>query len=94
MFIHVGRLFRCRKLLFDELKALGTPGDWSHVVDQIGMFTYTGLQPQQVEILLKHYHIFLLRSGRISLAGINSQNVSYVAQSIDAVVTGRLLPTL
>lgn len=37
------RLIQCRQMLYDELKRLGTPGDWTHVINQIGMFTYTGL---------------------------------------------------
>jgi aspartate aminotransferase len=33
-----------RQLLCDRLKANGTPGSWQHIVDQIGMFSFTGLQ--------------------------------------------------
>jgi len=32
-----------RQLLFQKLKALGTPGSWDHIVQQNGMFCYTGL---------------------------------------------------
>lgn len=46
------------------------------------MFSYTGLSPKQCEILINKYHIYLLKSGRISMAGINSKNVKYLAQSI------------
>jgi len=84
-----GRLFQCRRLLFDELQRLGTPGDWNHILNQIGMFTYTGLTSEQCENLMKHYSVFLLRSGRVSLAGINTKNVAYVAKAIDGVVTGK-----
>ncbi len=42
-----GRIKDCRQLLFDELKTLETPGDWSHIVSQIGMFSYTGLTGSQ-----------------------------------------------
>jgi len=37
------RIMDMRRLLFEELKRLNTPGDWSHIVSQIGMFSYTGL---------------------------------------------------
>jgi len=84
------RLKLCRKLLYDELVKLGTPGDWTHVTKQIGMFTYTGLTVEQVENMIEHYHVFLLKSGRVSLAGINTKNVAYVAKAIDGVVTGKL----
>jgi len=83
------RLFQCRQMLFDELKKLGTPGDWTHILKQIGMFTYTGLTSEQCENLMKYYHVYLLKSGRVSLAGINTGNVAYVARAIDGVVTGK-----
>lgn len=37
------RIKLMRKMLYDELIALKTPGDWSHIITCIGMFTYTGL---------------------------------------------------
>lgn len=37
------RIIKMRKALFEELVHLGTPGTWNHIVDQIGMFSYTGL---------------------------------------------------
>lgn len=38
------RIKQMRQLLFDRLTANGTPGKWNHIVDQIGMFSFTGLQ--------------------------------------------------
>lgn len=37
------RILKMRRALFDELTRLGTPGTWNHIVEQIGMFSYTGL---------------------------------------------------
>jgi len=84
-----GRIKQVRELLYKELKDLGTPGDWSHILNQIGMFTYTGLSEPQCDRLIKEFHIYLLKSGRISMAGINKSNVSYLAKAINAVVTGK-----
>ena len=78
-----------RKLLFDELSSLGTPspsGDWNHIVDQIGMFSFTGLTPEQVDRMIDDHHVYMLRNGRISMAGINTKNVAYLAKSIDTVM--------
>jgi len=86
-----GRIAQVRKLLFDELKKLGTPGRWEHIIEQIGMFTYTGLNEKQCERLINEFHIYLLKSGRISMAGITTGNVVYLAQSIHAVVDGAKL---
>lgn len=81
-----GRIKTMRHALFDLLKQNGTPGDWSHIVNQIGMFSYTGLNEGQCERLIKEFHIYLLKNGRISMAGLNTKNVKYVADAIHKVV--------
>merc|ERR550532_949018 len=80
------RVLEVRKLLRDSLEAKGTPGTWNHITDQIGMFSFTGLTPPQCEKLINEHHIYLLKSGRISLAGLNKSNLQYVAKAIDDVV--------
>ncbi|KAI1811230.1 aspartate aminotransferase [Poronia punctata] len=81
-----GRIKGMRKALRDELVALGTPGRWDHIVTQIGMFSFTGLTPEQVASIQENGHVYILKSGRISVAGLNTKNVKYVASSIDAAV--------
>jgi len=54
-------------------------------VAQVGMFTYTGLSAAQVETLRIEHGIYLLRSGRMCVAGLNRSNVAYVASAIAAV---------
>jgi len=82
-----GRIIAMRKSLRDRLEALGTPGTWNHITDQIGMFSFTGLNPEMCEFLVKEKHIYLLRSGRISMCGVTPGNVDYVANSIHEAVT-------
>eukprot|EP00742_Colponemidia_sp_Colp-10_P003024 GILJ01003226.1.p1 GENE.GILJ01003226.1~~GILJ01003226.1.p1 ORF type:complete len:444 (+),score=75.07 GILJ01003226.1:40-1332(+) len=81
------RILSMRQALVDALQRLQTPGTWTHITSQIGMFSYTGLSPAQVEVLIKKYHIYLLKSGRISMAGINTRNVEYLATAIHDAVT-------
>jgi len=57
-------------------------------VAQRGMFTYTGLSESQVERLRNEYAVYVLRSGRMCVAGLNARNAEYVASSIAAVVSG------
>jgi aromatic-amino-acid transaminase len=57
-------------------------------VAQRGMFTYTGLSESQVERLRNEYAVYVLRSGRMCVAGLNARNAGYVASSIAAVVSG------
>lgn len=73
--------------LFGSLKALGTPGDWNHILNQIGMFSYTGLSPPQVQNLTQKWHIYLTADGRISMAGLNPQKCKYLAEAMHDSVT-------
>lgn len=81
------RIREMRRLLREKLIALGTPGTWDHIVNQIGMFSYTGLNENQVAFLIKEYHIYLLKTGRINMCGLNTGNIDYVANAIHAAVT-------
>lgn len=80
------RIHEMRHLLRKGLEDKGTPGKWNHITDQIGMFSFTGLTKGQCELLIKERHIYLLKSGRISMAGLNKGNIDYMVQSMDAVV--------
>jgi aspartate aminotransferase len=81
-----GRIIDMRKKLRGKLEELGTPGQWNHITDQIGMFSFTGLSEAQVLKLRSDYHIYMTKNGRISMAGLNSRNVDYVATAVDRVV--------
>lgn len=81
------RIIEMRAALFGQLVALGTPGAWTHVTEQIGMFSYTGLSEAQVRFLIEKHHIYLLSSGRINMCGLNENNVAYVAKAIHEAVT-------
>merc|ERR1711972_492762 len=80
------RILEVRDLLRTGLEKKGTPGTWNHITDQIGMFSFTGLSPGQCERLIAKHHIYLLKSGRISLAGLNKSNIQYMIDSVDEVV--------
>ncbi|RKO94889.1 glutamic-oxaloacetic transaminase 1, soluble, partial [Caulochytrium protostelioides] len=81
-----GRIRAMRQALFTHLQQLGTPGTWQHIVDQIGMFSYTGLSPAQCQTLIDQHHVYLSSNGRISMAGLNEGNVERFARAVDQVV--------
>ncbi|KAI5861585.1 pyridoxal phosphate-dependent transferase [Durotheca rogersii] len=81
-----GRIIAMRKALREKLEELGTPGTWNHITDQIGMFSFTGLSEAQVLKIRSDAHIYMTKNGRISMAGLNTRNVEYVAKAIDKVV--------
>ena len=82
------RVKKMRETLYDLLtNKLKTPGDWSHIKNQIGMFAYTGLTPPQVQELRDKFHVYMVSSGRISVAGLNTSNVERFAKAVHSVVT-------
>ncbi|KAI1403587.1 pyridoxal phosphate-dependent transferase [Hypoxylon fuscum] len=81
-----GRIISMRKALRAKLEELGTPGTWNHITDQIGMFSFTGLTEPQVLQIRSDFHIYMTKNGRISMAGLNTKNVEYVAKAIDKIV--------
>ena len=81
------RIAKMRTILRDELTQRVPDRDFSYLVKQRGMFSYTGLTGEQADILREEFAIYLLRSGRICVAGLNQKNVYYVAESIAKVLT-------
>ena len=63
-------------------QALDPSKDWSFVLRQIGMFSFTGLAPEQVENMTAKWHVYMTKDGRISLAGLNQAKCKYLANAI------------
>jgi len=80
------RISSMRPLLRKELERLGTPGDWSNITSQIGMFSFTGLTKAQSLALGDAHHIYMLSNGRISMAGVTTANYKYLAKCMDYFV--------
>ncbi|KAI8611573.1 pyridoxal phosphate-dependent transferase [Chytriomyces sp. MP71] len=81
-----GRIGEMRVRLFKHLQELGTPGTWTHVTSQIGMFSYTGLTKGQVTVIKSKFHVYMTDEGRVSMAGLNEGNVERFAKAVDWVV--------
>ncbi|XP_022754574.1 aspartate aminotransferase, cytoplasmic-like isoform X2 [Durio zibethinus] len=81
------RLAKVRQQLYSALCSRGTPGDWSHIIRQVGMYTFTGLTEEQIDFLTKEYHIYMSSDGRINIGGLSSKAVPYLADAIHNVVT-------
>ncbi|XP_015953604.1 aspartate aminotransferase, mitochondrial [Arachis duranensis] len=79
------RIIGMRATLRENLEKLGSPLPWQHITNQIGMFCYSGLTPEQVDRMTNEFHIYMTRNGRISMAGLNTGNVGYVANAIHEV---------
>jgi len=79
------RIIQMRLLLRSQLEKLGSKLKWNHITEQIGMFCYSGLSPEQVDKLTNEYHIYLTRNGRISMAGLITKDIPYLAKAIHEV---------
>ncbi|SHF47601.1 aromatic-amino-acid transaminase [Modicisalibacter ilicicola DSM 19980] len=79
------RINGLRRDFVEALKPHGLDGTFAHVAEQRGMFSYTGLKPDQVDRLRDEYGIYMVRSGRANVAGLSSENLPYVTEAIAAV---------
>lgn len=79
------RISSMRQGIYNGLKAAGSKQSWEHIIQQIGMFAYTGLTLDQVKRLKSEFHIYLTDDGRISISGLNTSNVDYVAKAFHEV---------
>ncbi|GBG01330.1 aminotransferase [Azospira sp. I13] len=80
------RIRAMRVALVDKLQAKGVAQDFSFVVKQRGMFSYTGLTSAQVDVLRNEFGIYAVGTGRICLAALNNKNIDAVVDAIAAVV--------
>jgi aspartate/tyrosine/aromatic aminotransferase len=79
------RITEMRTLLKANLIKNGTKGNWDHVTNQIGMFSFTGLTPKQSDAMVKKHHVYMTKNGRISVCGLTKANCEYVANCIKDV---------
>ena len=80
------RIKEMRKALVDKIKERAPKADFSFVMRQRGMFSYSGLTKEQVGRLRNEYSIYAVDSGRICVAALNRKNVDYVADAIARVL--------
>ncbi|SEI66766.1 aromatic-amino-acid transaminase [Allopseudospirillum japonicum] len=79
------RILDLRHAFVNALKPQGLGDKFACIAEQKGMFSYTGLTPEQVDRLRDEYSIYMVRSGRINIAGINDQTLPYLCQAIAKV---------
>ncbi len=80
------RIKAMRQSLVEKLKAKAPGHDFDFVVQQRGMFSYSGLTKAQVERLKNEYSIYAVDTGRICVAALNSRNIDRVVDAIAQVL--------
>ena len=78
---------RAMRQKLQEVLSAKVPGrDFSYFTKQRGMFSFTGLSPEQVERLQKEFAIYMVSNSRMCVAGLNEQNIGYVANAFAEVL--------
>ncbi|GHA65448.1 aromatic amino acid aminotransferase [Formosimonas limnophila] len=80
------RIKAMRQKLYDVLTAKVAGKDFSYLLKQRGMFSYTGLSADQVDRLREEFAVYMVKSGRMCVAGLNNHNVDKVANAMAAVM--------
>ena len=80
------RILDMRQALVNVLKEEMPNGNFDYLLKQRGMFSYTGLSAEQVDRLRDEFGVYLIASGRMCAAGLNSRNVQRVAKAFAAVM--------
>lgn len=78
------RILEMRKLLVEKLNAAGA-GDYGFIAEQNGMFSFSGLDKDQVAALKENFGIYIVGSGRICVAGINHKNIDRLVEAMTAL---------
>ena len=78
------RILSMRQKIYTILSSRLPERDFGYFLKQRGMFSYTGLNAQQVRRLRDESAVYLLDSGRICIAGLNDNNADYAAAAIAA----------
>jgi aromatic-amino-acid transaminase len=80
------RILAMRRSLHGVLSARLPGRDFGYFLNQRGMFSYTGLSAAQVDRLREEHAVYLVRSGRMCVAGLSTGNVERVAQAFAAIL--------
>ncbi|MCA9148068.1 MAG: aspartate/tyrosine/aromatic aminotransferase [Planctomycetales bacterium] len=80
------RIHEMRQLFVQRMREYAPQRDFSFLLQQAGMFSFSGLTPEQVDRLRDEHAIYIVRSGRINVAGITPQNVEPLCRAIASVL--------
>ncbi|NBI42211.1 aminotransferase class I/II-fold pyridoxal phosphate-dependent enzyme [[Haemophilus] felis] len=80
------RIKQMRHQFVELLKEFGAERDFSFIIDQNGMFSFCGLNPEQMDRLKEDFAIYAVRSGRINVAGITEDNIRHLCESVVKVL--------
>jgi len=80
------RIQEMRDLFVATLKEKGVKGDFSFISRQLGMFSFSGLTVEQVNRLKQEFGVYIVGSGRISVAGMTKNNMQPLCEALAKVI--------
>lgn len=80
------RIRSMRTLFVKTMSALRPDRDFSFIEQQNGMFSFSGLTPEQVDRLRDEFSVYVVRNGRINVGGMTPQNMQRLCEAIAAVL--------
>ncbi len=80
------RITKMREKMVALLKEKAPNHNFDFILSQKGMFSFTGLTSEQVDLLKKHFAVYAVKSGRFNIAGINEKNIVTLCDAIAEVV--------
>ena len=80
------RINTMRHLFVETLNEKGVTRDFAFIARQRGMFSYSGLNPEQVKALRQRHGVYIVGSGRINVAGMTEGNMDYLCEAIADVL--------
>jgi len=82
------RILSMRELFVQKLKELGVSRDFGFLMEQKGMFSFSGIGREEVLRLREEYGIYMSENGRINVAGMTTGNIDYLCNAIARVLRG------
>ncbi|CAI1551292.1 MULTISPECIES: amino acid aminotransferase [Serratia] len=80
------RIHRMRQLFVNTLQEKGAQQDFSFIIQQNGMFSFSGLTKEQVLRLREEFGVYAVNSGRVNVAGMTPDNMAPLCEAIVAVL--------
>lgn len=80
------RIFQMRKLFVETMKAKGVQRNFDFLLEQKGMFSFSGIQKAEVQQLQDRFGIYMTATGRINVAAMTPGNMDYLCASIAEVL--------
>ena len=79
------RVKEMRRLFAKKMAEKAPNSGFAYIAEQNGMFSFLTLSAEQIESLINDHHIFMMKNGRVNMAGLTHDNIDYVTDAIASI---------